>query len=107
MPSKRTKALSVEPEVRQRVMERDEGRCIMCNRNSGLTIAHFLNRGAGGLGIEENLVVLCLQCHFNTDQTIKRKINLGFIKNYLISKYPEWDERKLKYGYDNRVKRKD
>jgi hypothetical protein len=107
MQSKRTKALSIDRLVRQRVMERDEGRCIMCNRNSGLTIAHYLNRGAGGLGIEENLVVLCLQHHFDTDQTIKRKINLAFIKDYLIRTYPEWDEGKLKYGYDKRVKRKD
>jgi hypothetical protein len=104
MQSKRTRALSIDRLVRQRVMERDENRCIMCNRNSGLTIAHYLNRGAGGLGIEENLVVLCLQCHFNTDQSIKRKINLAFIKDYLKSNYPDWDEGKLKYGYDNRVK---
>lgn len=100
MVSKRTKALSIDSLVRRKVMERDENRCIVCGKSNGLTIAHYLNRGAGGLGIEENLVVLCLQHHFDTDQTIKRKMYLAFIKDYLKQKYPDWDEGKLRYGFN-------
>lgn len=107
MVSKRTKALAIDRLVRLQVMERDNNRCIMCGKSNGLTIAHYLNRGAGGLGIEQNLVVLCLQHHFDTDQTTKRKLNLAFIKDYLKSKYPDWDEGKLKYGFDTGTKRQD
>jgi hypothetical protein len=100
MPSKRTQALAISPSVRAIVMERDFG-CIVCGTRSSLTIAHYINRGRGGLGIEQNLVVLCLKHHFETDQTINRKKYLEWIKVYLITKYPNWNEQELYYG--NRV----
>lgn len=98
MPSKRTKALAISDEVRAKVLARDNHKCIICKTTTGLTLAHYVNRGKGGLGIEENLVSLCLNCHFITDQTIKRKKYLEFIKVYLIMKYDGWSEDKLKYG---------
>jgi len=98
--NKRTKALSISPSVRKVVMERDEGRCIVCGSTYSPTLAHYKNRGSGGLGIEQNLVVLCLQHHFDTDQTIHRKRYLELIKGYLKQKYPDWNEDKLKYGFD-------
>jgi hypothetical protein len=100
MPSKRTQALAISPSVRAIVMERDFG-CIVCGTRSSLTIAHYINRGRGGLGIEQNLVVLCLKHHFEADQTINRKKYLEWIKVYLIARYPNWNEQELYYG--NRV----
>jgi hypothetical protein len=100
MPSKRTQALAISPSVRQVVMDRDKG-CIVCQSKSNLTIAHYINRGRGGLGIEQNLVVLCLKHHFEADQTVNRKKYLEWIRVYLIMKYPNWNEKELYYG--NRV----
>jgi 5-methylcytosine-specific restriction endonuclease McrA len=100
MPSKRTLALAITPNVRQVVLDRDKG-CIVCGTKSNLTIAHYINRGRGGLGIEQNLVVLCMEHHRLTDQSIHRKKYLEFIRVYLIMKYPNWNEKELYYG--NRV----
>ena len=98
MPSKRTKALAISDGVRAKVLERDANKCIICKTPHNLTIAHYVNRGKGGLGVVENLVTLCLNCHFKTDQTISRKKYLEFIKVYLIWKHEGWSEEKLKYG---------
>jgi 5-methylcytosine-specific restriction endonuclease McrA len=98
MPSKRTKALAITPSVRQDVLARDGFKCIICKTTHNLTMAHYINRGRGGLGIEKNLVTLCLKDHFETDQTINRKKYLEFIKVYLITKYDNWNEKELYYG---------
>jgi len=97
MKSKRSRACDVLPGVRAKVLERDNGRCILCGTNYNLTIAHYISRANGGLGIEENLVCLCLCCHHDTDQSIKRSFNILAIKGYLKSIYENWDENKLKY----------
>lgn len=103
MPSKRTKALAIDRLVRLKVMERDNNACILCGQRRSLTMAHYINRGAGGLGIEQNLVVLCLNHHRLTDQSVERKLYLGFIKSYLKTKYKDWNEEELKYGSNQRV----
>lgn len=107
MVSKRTKTLAIDRIVRLNVMDRDNHRCIVCGSTKSLTIAHYINRGKGGVGIEQNLVVLCLQHHFDTDQSVKRKMYLEFIKSYLKSKYKDWSEEQLYYGFNKRVTGKD
>jgi 5-methylcytosine-specific restriction endonuclease McrA len=102
MQSKRTKALAIDRLVRYKVMERDNNACIVCGNRRSLTLAHYVNRGAGGLGIEQNLVVLCFKHHHEADQTIKRKSYLGFIKGYLKEKYKDWNEEVLSYGHNQR-----
>lgn len=97
MKSKRSKACDIPEEVRLKVMERDMGRCILCGSTYWLTLAHYVSRANGGLGIEQNLVCLCQHCHYETDQSIKRKYNLAVIKGYLKSFYPDWSEDKIKY----------
>jgi len=47
--------------------------------------------------VEQNLVCLCQHCHYETDQSIKRKYNLAVIKGYLKSFYSDWSEDKIKY----------
>ena len=66
--------------------------------------AHYISRAKGGLGIEENIVTLCTEltvnnCHRRYDSgTKEEREKIGaIIKDYLQSKYPNWDESKLTY----------
>ena len=94
---KRTKALAIPPQVKRRVMERDGEYCVVCGRWGGLPNAHYIARSHGGLGIEENIVTLCPECHNAYDNSPLRRIIGAQIENYLKSQYPDWDESKLYY----------
>lgn len=96
MKSKRTKALEIPKKVKERVYERDGGLCVMCGC-VGMPNAHFIARSQGGLGIEENILTLCFNCHRQYDQSINRKRMREYFREYLMSKYPDWDEEKLVY----------
>lgn len=93
---KRTKALQISQSVKKAVYERDGGRCIICEA-PGDPVCHFISRGQGGLGIEENVLTLCWRCHMAYDQGPERRQLRGILKKYLQSEYPEWDESKLVY----------
>ena len=103
MKSKRSKACDIKPAVRKRVLERDGGCCILCGTPRNLQIAHFVARSEGGLGIEQNLVIACVDCHYEMDQTKKeiREPKRNEARCYLKSKYPDWDEKRLKYDKDS------
>jgi len=62
-----------------------------------LTVAHYIPRSKGGLGIEQNLVLACMPCHMKLDQSIERRKLLIIIKNRLQSKYEDFDESSLIY----------
>ena len=95
--SRRTKALDISPKVKQKVFDRDNGCCVYCGR-PGMPNAHFIARSHSGLGIEENILTLCVECHREYDQTINRPKMREYFKDYLKSKYPDWDETKLVYN---------
>lgn len=103
MPSRRTKALSISAAVRERVRERD-GCCVLCFLKRGifnargLECAHYISRGQSGLGIEENLVMLCPSCHKETDQSEKREANREMIAEHLRNIYESWDEISKTYN---------
>ena len=94
--SQRTKALEMPPEVKKAVYERDSGACIWCAKQ-GQPNAHYIPRSRGGLGIEENILTLCWDCHFQYDHTSNREHMREFFERYLKSKYPGWNEEKLFY----------
>lgn len=94
----------IPKEIRERVLNRDSYEecpcCIACGHpypnGKGLHLHHYVSRGAGGRGIEENLVSLCYDCHgrlHNGNSHIKESV-----KYYLMTKYEDWDENKLKVG---------
>jgi 5-methylcytosine-specific restriction endonuclease McrA len=97
--SKRTKALSISREVKEKVYERDSGLCIWCN-GPGLSEAHFVPRGRSGLGIEENILTLCRTCHREFDFGRNRAVMMTYFKEYLEQCYPDWNEEKLVYRRD-------
>lgn len=106
---KRVDALAISQAVKAAVAERDsiDGRpcCIWCGRPAPAPLAysnaHFISRAQGGLGVEENILTLCPDCHRIYDQTAARESMRPILRRYLRERYPEWDENKLtfeKYG---------
>lgn len=93
---RRTKALQISPKVKKRVYERDSGLCIFC-KSQGDPVAHFVSRGQGGLGIEENIITACADCHRRMDATTDRDRMKEIAREYLKSKYPDWKEEELYY----------
>lgn len=98
--SKQSQACEISRKVKIKVCERDNGICIIpgCGKR-GQPNAHFIARSHGGLGIEENIVTLCHDCHNEFDNgTGKYRTSLDqAIEAYLRSKYPKWDRSKLIY----------
>ena len=94
---KATKHLAISREVKEAVYRRDGGCCVLCGSPYGIPNAHYIARSQGGLGVEKNVVTLCEWCHREYDQTHKRKALRADLRAYLQSKYPDWDERELKY----------
>lgn len=97
MKTKRAKACDIPKRVKDRVWERDGHKCIICHNRYAFPNSHFIRRSQGGLGIEENIVTMCLTCHSMYDQYIDRKNMETYIENYLKNHYPNWDRTKLVY----------
>ena len=83
----------ISPEIRRKVYERDSWEetpcCIYCGKQRP-EVHHYVERSRGGMGIPENLVCLCYECHrrlHNGDTHIKR-----YCRSYLESKYEDWNE---------------
>lgn len=94
--NKMSKACDISRAVRQAVEERDGGLCVVCERR-GIPNAHYICRAHGGKGVEENIVTLCLECHYAYDQTAERPLYREIIRSYLQDQYFDWDESKLVY----------
>lgn len=105
MKSKRSKATDISMSVKKKVWERDKGRCVLCgNYCNVMPNAHFIPRSKGGLGIEENIITLCTEltpnkCHRRYDFGTKeeREEIRKYLREYLKSKYPNWNEDDLYY----------
>lgn len=94
---KENRPTDISDKVRQRVYQRDswEGApcCIRCGRPHP-HVHHYIERSRGGLGIEENLVCLCYKCHDEL-HNVHYKEMTDFVREYLKTKYEDWDEKKL------------
>ena len=102
--SKRSKACEISKEVKLKVYERDKHICVVCGKyvtwhNS---CCHYISRAGtyegSGLGIEENILTLCNNCHYRYDNTSLRPVLKEYLKNYLKSKYDNWNEENLVYN---------
>ena len=98
LSSKRSKALAIPQAVKKAVYDRDGGLCVYCHR-PGLPEAHFIPRSKSGLGIEENILTLCRECHdtFDNGTREEREERREYFRQYLTDHYDDWSEDKLIY----------
>ena len=102
---KDTKARDFDRKEKQAISERDSVGgwpcCVYCGSAAPAPLAwsnaHFISRSQGGLGIPENGLTLCPECHRRYDQTKDRAEMRVFFREYLKSHYPCWDEYDLIY----------
>lgn len=92
---KRAKATDISKAVKLAVAARDNGCCILCGIPAPSN-AHYRPRSRGGLGVEENIVTLCLEHHREFDG-VKHGEYKPIIRGYLKECYPGWDEKNLIY----------
>lgn len=98
--SRRTKELSITKQTKMKVWERDNHRCIFCNKLVPWNMAnsHFIKRSHGGKGIEQNIMTNCEECHRLFDDSKERQEwRLEYAERYLRLKYPNWDINDLIY----------
>lgn len=99
MKSKRSKATDITMKTKQKVYDRDNGTCIICGR-PGMPNSHYIKRSKGGLGIEQNIVTMCISCHNDYDNgydTERRDYIKAKTKEYLKKMYDNWNETDLVY----------
>lgn len=61
---------------------------------------HYVPRSKGGLGIEQNVVTLCMKCHHNYDNGLRKEEKEAIrrkIKAHLAQLYPNWSNYTLTY----------
>lgn len=98
---KETKAVKIPRSVKGKVWERDGYCCVWCGNSQSAPVAHFIPRVHGGLGVEENILTLCTDCHYKYDHTTARGEMMQFFRLYLNNKYPDWKEEDLIYRKEN------
>ena len=102
---KDTKARDFSRKAKEQIAERDSidgwPCCVFCGLAAPAPFAwsnaHFISRAQGGLGVPENGLTLCPECHRRYDQTTARQEMRAFFREYLQEYYPGWDEEKLYY----------
>lgn len=100
--NKRTKATSIPFRVKSEVHARDHGFCIFCGR-PGYPEAHYISRARGGLGIPENIVTACRECHRKMDSSTERPEYLRRAKLYLDLLYPSFPDEDRIYKKGDRT----
>lgn len=109
---RQTKLTAIPASVKAAVARRDcsGGRpatCIICGV-PGAPVAHCVRRSQGGMGVEQNIVTLCNECHYAHDEGLfmRRLCPLGFetqqdvqeyVKDYLRGHYLGWTEESITY----------
>lgn len=98
MKSRRSKATDISQKTKNKVWERDNHCCVICGNPNAMPNAHFVARSHSGLGIEQNIITLCLKCHNDYDNSDKRQEYKEIIRKYLQLKYSDWNEQELIYN---------
>ena len=108
---KDTKARDFSKKAKEAIAERDSVQgwpcCVYCGRAAPAPLAysnaHFIARSQGGLGIPENGLTLCPECHGRYDQTEHRESMRGYFREYLKEHYDDWSEDALIYRKEESV----
>lgn len=111
---KDTKAQDFDRNTKYAISERDSidgwPCCVNCGAAAPAPLAwsnaHYIARSQGGLGVEENGLTLCPDCHRRYDQTTERPRMREFFRAYLKSMYDNWSEDGLTYRKEDPYERK-
>lgn len=97
--SKRAKACDISQAVKKKVWARDGGCCIICGNPQAMPNSHYIRRSQGGLGIEQNVVTMCINCHneYDNGSGEYREAIKAATWDYLKSHYPDLREEDLIY----------
>lgn len=92
---RQTKATDISPKVKAAVWERDGHACVVCGSYRAFPESHYYPRSAGGLGVEQNIVTLCRQCHdaWHSGDVGTRCTILDYLREH----YEGWDDLDLHY----------
>lgn len=95
--SKRSKACEITKKVKEKVWKRDNEHCVICGKWVPVNCAnaHYIKRSQGGLGIEQNIVTMCPECHYEEDFGQDTQLYEDKIKTYLKQKHKDWKEENL------------
>lgn len=87
----------IPTKVKKVVHQRDSECCIKCGIyvTWNYACAHIVPRTSGGLGIEQNIVTLCSDCHYLYDKTESRSMLYDYFVEYLTGIYPDWEREKM------------
>ena len=89
--NQRSLATDIPKHVRQEVLVREKGMCVMCGSVHWLECHHYVEKSRGGMGIKENLVMLCKTHH---DQIHKGNVIVkNQVTNYLAKLYPSFSDK--------------
>ena len=109
--SRQARKREFSAEARREILERDMGECIFCKKAyhlgkgtmfsmSGKQIMHYIPRSQGGLGVAKNGAVGCIYHHTMLDNGNegRREEMLAIFREYLKSRYEDWNEKELIYS---------
>lgn len=54
---------NIPKKIKEKVFERDEGKCVECSADNNLHYHHIKRYASGGKDTVENLMLLCARCH--------------------------------------------
>ena len=102
---KDTKARDFDRKAKEAISQRDSidgwTCCVYCGAAAPAPLAwsnaHFIARSQSGLGVPENGLTLCPACHMRYDQSTHRAEDREYYREYLKSKYDNWNEEALVY----------
>ena len=102
---KDTKARDFDRKAKIAISQRDSiggwPCCVYCGAAAPAPLAwsnaHYIARSQAGLGIPENGLTLCPECHRRYDQTTDRMKMREFFREYLREHYENWSEEALIY----------
>lgn len=85
--------------MKAKVYRRDGQRCIFCGQlvTEADACAHVINRSQGGLGIEENIITVCPDCHRELDNGRMTTLLRETAINYMKTMYEGWNREKVTY----------
>ena len=98
--SRRAKALAIDKKTKFAVWKRDGGCCIFCGKPQpwNNANAHVVPRSKGGMGIEQNIVTACCDCHRAFDQSAERHNFMEKAVGHLKKHYPNWEKEQVLYN---------